>query len=129
MAIKEVEVALNAKVPEVRRRVPNEEQDYELLGIDMDKVKRFWSVYVLCSECKIDNKLIVIGKGSVKIVYWPAVVFSLSNENGMSFMQSGRPYEVDTGDRIIPLQTFKSYPGTDRFQIDRDSFVIYFKKI
>jgi hypothetical protein len=39
--IKDVEVPLNAKVPEVKRRKSQEEQDYELLGIDLDKVKRF----------------------------------------------------------------------------------------
>ena len=128
--IKDVEVPLNAKVPEVKRRKSQEEQDYELLGIDLDKVKRFWSVYILYSGCQINNKLVVVGAGTIKIIYCPAIIFSLSSqEKGLSLMTSFQKYDVEDGDMIIPLQTFKSYPGTDRFQIDRDSFVIYFKKI
>lgn len=101
------------------------ETNYDEYGVDIEKVNRYGSVYILVKDCTINKKTLQIeGDGTIEMIYWPALAFAISQEY-LKYIPSKTEIEVSEWDRLVPLSTFKNYPNSDRYQIDRDSFVIY----
>jgi hypothetical protein len=133
MAIKEVVVELGEKPEENRpveiKKVKKLGTDYVQQGVDMDKVNRYGSVYILTTNAEFDSDLRCTSSGMIEIIYGKSVEFLMvSKETGFNYIESGVPTEAFKGDKILKLQSYKNYPNTNRYQVDRDSFVVHKKE-